>query len=83
MFSALDRLVFDAVRLVGIGPQAPFAVGLVIGKVAGKPANLAVALKGQYMCGDTIQKPAVVRDHHGTAGKITKRLFQCTQCFHI
>ena len=78
----MDGFVSDAVRLVGIGPQAPFPIGLVIGKVASKPANLAVALKGQYMCGDTNLKPAVVGDHHRTERENTQRLFECAKCFH-
>ena len=32
---------------------------------------------------DTIQEPAVVRNHNGTSGEVLKSLFQCTEGVHI
>lgn len=42
---AHQRLIADAMRLVGLSAKAPAPVGLVIGVVAFEPDHLAVALK--------------------------------------
>jgi hypothetical protein len=52
-----QRLVFDAVRLVGVGAEAASAVGLVIGVFAFEPLDLAVALEGENVRRDAIEKP--------------------------
>ena len=55
-----QRLVLDAVRLVGFGAEAAAAVGFVIGVVALEPVDLAVALEGEDVGRDAVEKPAVV-----------------------
>ncbi len=76
-------LVFNPVWLICSFSQAPFAVGFVICIVAFKPLNVAVTLEGQNMRGNTIQKPAIVRNHYRAAGEVEQCLFQCTQGFDI
>ena len=61
--------VFDAMWLVGIGAETTMFVGLVVSIVTFKPIDLAVALKGEHVRGDTIEEPAIMRDHHCTAGE--------------
>jgi len=76
---AHQRLVFDAVRLVGFGAEATAAVGFVIGVVALEPHRLAVALEGEDVGGDAVQEPAVVGDDDGAAGIVEERLFKRAQ----
>src|SRR5262245_56398652 len=72
---ARQRLVFDAVGLVGVGPEAPFAVGLVVLVVALEPHHLAVALEREDVGGDAVEEPAVVADDDHAAGEAQQRLF--------
>src|SRR5215211_6702810 len=62
-------------------------VGLVVGEVALIPEPLglvfAIALPSQDMGRDPIQEPAVVRDHHGTSGKVEKSILQRLESFHV
>jgi len=60
------------VRLLGGGAEAGFAVGFVIRAVAVEPGHFAVALEGQDMGGDAVEKPAVKGDHDGAATKHNK-----------
>src|SRR5262249_54301227 len=64
-----QRLVFDTVRLVGVGAQAAFAGDLIGLIVALEPDDLAVALEGQDVRGDAIAEPAGRADHPDTPGK--------------
>lgn len=48
-----------------------------------KVKYFGVPLKSKYMGTDTIQEPAVVRNHNGTSGEVLKSLFQCTEGVHI
>src|SRR5689334_4808154 len=57
-----QRLVLDAMRLVGVGAEALAAVGLVVGEVALEPAHLGVALEREDVRGDAVEEPAVVAD---------------------
>src|SRR5579864_6164161 len=59
-----EALVADAVRLVGLGAEAPVTVGFVGLVVALEPGDLGVALEGQDVRGDAIEEPAVVADDH-------------------
>src|SRR5216683_2042696 len=74
-----QRLVFDAVRLVGGGAEAAAAVGLVVGVIALEPHGLAVALEGEDVGGDAVQEPAIVGDDDGAAGIVEERLFKRAQ----
>ena len=68
--------VFDAVGLIGSGPQAGLSVRLIFGVIAVKQKNVALPFKGQDMGGDPVQKPAVVADDHGAPAEILQGLFQ-------
>ena len=35
------------------------------------------------MSTDSVQKPAIMADYHGTAGEIFQCIFQCAQCIYI
>ena len=52
------------------------AVGLVIGVVAFEPYDLAVALEGEDVGGDAIEKPAVMGDGDRAAGEIKQRFLE-------
>src|SRR5512138_860075 len=75
---ARQRLVLDAVRLVGGRAEAAVAVFLVGLVVALEPHHLAVALEGEDVRGDAIEEPAVVRGDQHAAGELGDRLFQRT-----
>src|SRR5215510_5963065 len=68
--SARELLVLQPVRDDRIRAQATHLVGLVVLEVALEPFHVAVALEREDMRGDTVEKPAVVADNYGTAGKI-------------
>src|SRR5688572_13274597 len=74
-----QRLVLDAVRLVGVGAELLAADGLVLAEVALEPAHLAVALEGEHVGGDAVEEPAVVADDHRAAGVGVERVLQRPQ----
>src|SRR5690554_6030226 len=74
-----QRLVAHAVRVDGLRPQPPDLVGLVVGEIALEPFDMAVALEGQYMGGQPVEKHAVVADDHGAAGEFLERLLERRQ----
>ena len=49
--------------------QAAAPVLFVFAEVSWKPEHIAVAFKGKNMCGDAIQKPAIVGDDQRGAGE--------------
>ena len=69
-------LVLDAVGLIGLITQAAAPVSLIPGIVALEPYDIALTLVGEDMGGNAIEKPAVVRDNDGTAGKVEQRFFK-------
>src|SRR5712672_3408170 len=71
-----ERLVADAMRLIGLGAQAPVPVSLVIGVIPLEPHDLAVALEGQHVGRDAVEKPAIVRDNDGEARVFKERLLE-------
>ncbi len=75
--------VMDAVRLIGSRPQSFAPVRFVVGVVAFEPDYFAVAFKCQNMCCNSIQKPAIVTDHHRAARKIFESFFQGAHRIHI
>jgi hypothetical protein len=68
--------VLDPVRLVGCGPQAGPFVSLILGVVSIKPDDIAVALEGDYVCRDPVEKPPVVTYHYGAPSEILESVFQ-------
>ena len=69
--------------LIRIGAETAVFVGFVIRIVTFKPIDLAIAFKGEHVRGDTIEEPAIMRDHYGTAGEGQQRIFQSTQSFNV
>src|SRR5205814_6391522 len=63
--SAGKAFVFDLVRLIRVDAQPPLLVGFIILEIAFEPFDMAVALEGQHVGGDTVQEPAVMADDHG------------------
>ena len=75
--------VLDPVRCFSRRAQTLFAVGLIIGIIPFEPNDFTVAFKGEHVCGDTIEKPAVMRNYNRATGEVLQRLFQRTQRVHI
>jgi hypothetical protein len=71
--------VLDSMRLDGGGAESGAAIGFVVGVIPFKPDDAAVAFEGQYVCGDAIQKPAVMADDNRASGEILQRFFKCAQ----
>ena len=57
-------------RLISVDAESFFAVFLVLGVIPVKPVHFAVAFESKNVCGNPIQKPAIMRDDNGTAGKV-------------
>src|SRR4051794_1078266 len=70
-----ERLVLDAVRLVGVGAELLLAEGLVLAEVALEPPHLRIALEGEDVRGDAIEEPPIVADDHRAAGEGLQPLF--------
>src|SRR5581483_5011842 len=64
--SADERLVAQAVGLVGLGAETPVPVLLVGREVALETPDLRVPLEGQHVGANPVQEPAVVADHDRT-----------------
>ena len=79
----MQALVFYPMWVRRVGPEAPFAVFLVVCVVACKPNDLAVALERKNVRGNSVEKPAIVRYHDCGPRKLEQRLLEGTQCFHI
>ena len=77
--SAHQRLVLDAVRLVGIGAEPAMAIRLVVGEVALEPLDVAVALEREDVRRDAIEEPAIVADHHRAARELLEAVLERTQ----
>src|SRR5678815_24853 len=75
--------IANSMRLFGFFAQPFLAVCFVIAVVPLEPDDFAVALERQDVCGDAIEKPAVVAADHGAAGEVLKTLFQGSQGVHI
>ena len=56
--------------------EAALAIGFIVTEVPIEPLYVAIALKGQYMGANSIQKPAIVRDDHYGSREIQYGLFQ-------
>src|SRR5690606_7178430 len=64
---SLQRLVADAVGLVGVRAPAPLQVLGIGVVVAFEPDDLAVPLEGEDVRGDAVEEPAVVADDDAAA----------------
>src|SRR5207302_1036875 len=63
--AAHERLVLDAVGLVGLGAELLLAEGLVLAEVALEPAHHRVTLERQHVGRDAIEEPAIMADDDG------------------
>src|SRR3954465_11874377 len=79
LLSANQLLVSYSVRLIGVWAFPLLEIFDVALIVTLEPHRLGIPLKGQYVCGDTVEEPPIVRDHYRTAGKINERLFERAQ----
>ncbi len=70
-------------RLIGVVTEAAFAVGLVLAVIAVKVLDMTVAFERENMRGDTVEKPAVMRNYDRAAGKIFERLFKGSHRVYI
>src|SRR4029078_13585137 len=68
-----QRLVLDPVRLIGARPKLFVPPCFVLAEVPFEPADLAVALEGEHVCGDAIEEPAIVTDHDSAPRKVLER----------
>jgi hypothetical protein len=62
--------------LVSANPKPALAVGFIVLKIAFKPFDMGFAFEGEHVGCDTIEKPAVMADDHGAAGKILECSFE-------
>src|SRR2546426_11575688 len=70
-------------RPVRIRALAPLEVLSVVAIRPFEPHRLRIPLESENVCGDTIEKPPIVRDHHGTTGEIDERFLQRSQSIDI
>ncbi len=70
-------------RLVGCRAEAGPSVSLILGVVSVEPDDIAVALEGDYVCRDPVEKPPVVTYHYGTPREILESVFQRTHGVNV
>src|SRR5690348_11190705 len=75
-FLPRERLVADAVRLIGVDAEPLLALGLVGLVVPLAPDDLALPLEREDVGHDAVEEPAVVADDHGAAAEIQQRLLE-------
>ena len=73
-----ERLVTQAVRLVGVDAEALTAIRLVVAEVPFPPPGLGLPFKGKHVGGDAIEEPPVVADHDGATGEGQERVLEGT-----
>src|SRR5690606_36674045 len=74
-----ERLVTNAMRLVGVSSQPDLLLQLVHLEISLEPVSPAVTLGRENVRGDAIEKPAVVARHHHAALELQNRFFQGPQ----
>src|SRR5215213_2189411 len=70
-------------RLIGGGAEAAMAVRLVILIVPLEPDDLTLALEREHVRRYTVKEPAIVADHHDTAGELQQSLFEGAECVDV
>src|SRR5215469_1710370 len=81
--SACQRFVADAMRLRGVLAAPPFEALDVLLVIAFEPHHLRVTLEGEDVRRNAVEEPAIVRDHHRTAGEVEQRLLERAQRFDV
>src|SRR5688572_2331048 len=77
--SDFERFEADTLRLRAFVAQPLFLVGFVFLIVAVEERPLRIALGRENMGRDTVEKPAVVRDHEHAARELEQRVFERAQ----
>ena len=57
-------------RLLGVFAQSYLPIRFVVGIIAFKPDNFAVAFKRQNMRRDAVEEPAIMADDDGASGEV-------------
>ena len=70
-------------RIERIGTETANLVLLVILEIAFEPFNMAVALKGENMRGETVEEHTIVADDHSAAGIAFERVFERGKRFGV
>src|SRR5258706_12497927 len=81
--SSCQGLVAYSVRLSGVLALALLVILNILLIVAFEPANLRVALKGEDMCCNAIEEPAIVRNDHGAARERHQGVLEGAQGFDV
>ena len=79
MYLQFQRLVAQAVRPGAFLTEALALVGFVLLIIAGEKHHLRVALESEYVRGNAVEEPAVVRNHQHATGEFEQRVFQRAQ----
>src|SRR5579864_8834721 len=74
-----QRLVLEAVWLIGVCAEPLVAVSLVVAEVALVPDDHAVTFEREHVCGDPVEEPAVVADDHGAAWEPQQAVLERSQ----
>src|SRR5579883_546003 len=77
--SPREFLVLDPMWDGGIRAEPAHLVGLIVLEVALEPLDVAVALEGEHVGRDAIEKPAIVADDDGAAGEVLEGLLESAQ----
>ncbi len=78
-----EALVADPVRLVCILALAALEILDVVGVVALEKDHFAVAFEGEHVRGDSIEEPAVVRDHDSRAWETQQCILERPESFDV
>src|SRR5581483_8571827 len=73
---ARQRLVADAVGLVGLRAETLVTVRLVVAEVALEPHDLRVPLEREHVRRDAVEEPAVVADDDRAARELEERVLE-------
>ena len=63
--------------------QTHLLVRLVLRIATLVPIQLAIALKCENVCTDTIEEPTVVGNNYGTTCEVLQTFLQCTECVDV
>ena len=80
--------MLGCVRPRGLRAKTLDLIGLVVGKVTLEPEPvrhpiLVLALPSQNVGGNAVQEPAIVGDHHGTAGELQQGVLEARKGFDV
>jgi len=77
----LNKLkLFRHIRII---TEAAFLIFDVIGEVAFKPFDMAVAFIGEDVCGDAVKEESIMGDDYGAARKLLQRYFERGERFAV